>query len=54
VKGLLFDLLTKVFDLRSVSPAVWNPTECMLLYDEIKSYCFDSLACTAVFEAAAG
>ena len=49
VKGPIFELLTSVFDIGTVP--MWNPSECQLLYDEIKSNYFESSAGASLFEA---
>lgn len=49
VKGPIFELLTSVFDIGTVP--MWNPSECQLLYDKIKSNYFESSAGASLFEA---
>jgi hypothetical protein len=49
IKGPIFQLLTTVFDIGAVP--MWNPSECKLLYDKIKSNYFESSAGAALFEA---
>jgi hypothetical protein len=51
VKETLFKHLSEVFDLCSVPKGMWNPSECMLLYDKIKSNAFFDFEGTSVFTA---
>jgi hypothetical protein len=51
VKGPLFDVLSEAFGLSSLSTEMWNPSECMLLYDKIKSNAFYNSTGSSLFAA---
>ena len=49
VKDSLFQMLSEVYQLYSTSASMWNPSECMLLYNKIKSNAFVDSTGTSLF-----